>query len=66
VIVPASQLFFGGTVEPADLTGDGVVNAADLAALLAAWGNAGSPADIDGDGTVGAQDLAALLARWTL
>ena len=66
VIVPASQLFFGGTVEPADLTGDGVVNAADLAVLLAAWGNANSPADIDGDGTVGAQDLAALLARWTL
>jgi hypothetical protein len=65
-IVPDSRLFFGGVVEPADLTGDGVVNAADLAALLAAWGNAGSPADIDGDGTVGASDLAALLARWTL
>ncbi len=65
-IVPASRLFFGGTLEPADLTGDGVVNAADLAVLLAAWGSAGSPADIDGDGTVGAQDLAALLARWTL
>jgi len=65
-IVPDSRLFFGGVVEPADLTGDGIVDAADLAALLAAWGSANSPADIDGDGMVGASDLAALLARWTL
>jgi len=64
--VPASRLWFGGSVEPADLTGDGVVDAADLAALLAAWGDIGSPADIDGNGMVGASDLAALLARWTL
>jgi hypothetical protein len=42
-----------------------VVNAGDLAALLAAWGGKGGPADLDGDGTVGASDLAILLAAWT-
>jgi hypothetical protein len=48
-----------------DLDGNGVVNAGDLAALLAAWGGKGGPADLDGDGTVGASDLAILLAAWT-
>ncbi len=48
---------------PADLTGDGVVDASDLAALIASWGQTGSPADFNGDG-VGADDLAALIAAW--
>ncbi len=49
-----------------DLDGDGDVDAADLAALLAAWGPCdGCPADLDDDGVVGASDLAALLASWT-
>jgi hypothetical protein len=48
----------------ADLNGDGVVNALDVAALLGAWGTAG-PGDLDGDGTVGASDLAIVLAGWT-
>jgi len=50
---------------PADLDGDGFVNANDLAVLLAAWGQlvAGGP-DLDGDGFVGAGDLAILLAAW--
>ncbi len=48
-----------------DLNGDGVVNAGDLAILLAAWGPCSDcPADLDGDGVVGAADLAALLANW--
>ncbi len=63
--VPASRLFYGGTVEPADLTGDGLVNASDLLALLAAWGSFGSQADLDGDGVVGPSDLTTLLARWS-
>ena len=54
---------------PGDVDGDGLVNATDLAALLAAWGacvaGQACPADLDGDGTVGATDLAALLAAWT-
>ncbi len=47
---------------PADLDGDGAVNAADLAALLGAWGTDG--ADLDGDGTTNAADLAAMLGAW--
>ena len=52
--------------EPADLNGDGVVGAADLSILLAAWGSTkGNAADLNGDGTVGASDLAQLLASWS-
>ncbi len=51
-----------------DIDGDGVVDAADLAALLAAWGFCPRPcaADLDGDGDVDAGDLAILLAAWTV
>ncbi|MCH8881338.1 MAG: PEP-CTERM sorting domain-containing protein [Planctomycetes bacterium] len=50
---------------PADLTGDGDVNAADLAQLLGAWGpNPGHPADFNGDDVVNAADLAQLLGAW--
>lgn len=50
---------------PADLNGDLVVDAADLALLLGAWGpNPGNPADINGDGVVNASDLALLLGTW--
>ena len=46
----------------ADVNGDGVVNAADLALLLGSWGqNPGHPADLGGDGVVDATDLALLL-----
>ncbi len=48
---------------PADLTGDGCIDAADLAVLLAAWG--GPDADLDNDGATAASDLAVLLAAWT-
>jgi hypothetical protein len=50
-------------VVPGDLNQDGVVNAPDLALLLAAWGT--STADIDGDGTTAASDLSLLLASWS-
>jgi hypothetical protein len=49
---------------PADLNGDGSVNAADLATLLGQWGLPGS-ADLDGSGTVGAADLAIMLSAWS-
>ncbi len=50
---------------PADLTGDGMVNAADLALLLGAWGpNPGHCADFNNDGAVNAADLALLLGSW--
>ena len=48
-----------------DLNGDGVVQADDLAAVLAAWGQSGVAADLDLDGIVGAADLAAVLAAWS-
>jgi hypothetical protein len=55
----------GGTAgSPADLNGDGVVNGADLGAMLASWGQPGA-ADLDGSGTVDGADLGALLAAWT-
>lgn len=50
---------------PEDLDGDGLVNAADLAQLLGAWGPcAGCPADLTGDDVVNAADLAQLLGSW--
>lgn len=50
---------------PGDLNGDGAVDAADLAMVLAAWGPcAGCAADVDLDGTVDADDLAVVLAGW--
>ncbi len=49
---------------PADLNGDGVVNGADLAILLSAWGSGGT-GDINQSGTVDGADLAALLSNWT-
>ncbi|MEC9373680.1 MAG: hypothetical protein VYC34_07540, partial [Planctomycetota bacterium] len=48
---------------PPDFDGDGIVNAADLATLLADWGLENVAADMDGGG-VTASDLATLLSYW--
>jgi uncharacterized membrane protein len=57
--------YLGPASDPADLTGDGVVDFQDLLALLTAWGPCGDcPEDIDGDGDVDFQDLLALLLAW--
>lgn len=48
---------------PADLNGDGAIDAGDLAVLLANWGGSGV-GDVNGDGSVDAGDLSALLAAW--
>jgi hypothetical protein len=54
--------------EGADFNGDGMVNGADLATLLANWGDCPEGAtctgDLNGDGTVNGADLAELLANW--
>ena len=53
---------------PADVDGDGAVNASDLAELLATWGvcpaGGNCAADINADGGVGATDLSILLNNW--
>ena len=55
-----------GNESPGDVDGDGIVNATDLALLLAAWDSADLTADLTGDGTVDAADLSVLLAHWTM
>ncbi|MGA0173334.1 MAG: dockerin type I repeat-containing protein, partial [Phycisphaerales bacterium] len=47
-----------------DLNGDGIVNGADLALLLSAWGGSGI-GDLDGNGQINGADLAMLLGAWT-
>jgi hypothetical protein len=47
------------------VNGDGLVNAADLTALLLGWNATGGPADINGDGIVDALDVAELLLNWS-
>ena len=50
----------------ADINGDGSVNGADLALVLAFWGQPclGCAADVNQDGEVNGADLALILARW--
>ena len=52
---------------PGDVTGNGIVDAADLGILLAVWntdGKSNPEADINGDGVVNAADLGLLLGAW--
>ncbi len=50
---------------PGDVTGDGVVDAADLAALIVAWGSNDPTFDLNGDGAVDGADLGVLLTAWS-
>jgi hypothetical protein len=49
---------------PEDLSGDGVIDLADLAILLANYGQPGGPeaGDLDGNGTIDLSDLSQLLS----
>lgn len=47
-----------------DIDANGVVDGADLGALLATWGTTSASADLDADGSVGGGDLGILLANW--
>ena len=47
-----------------DLTGDGLVDGADLGVLLAAWGQDEPAVDFTGDGLIDGADLGSLLAYW--
>ena len=51
----------------ADISGNGIVDAVDLAAVLSSWGNAPTGktnADINRDGEIDAIDLAEVLSSW--
>ena len=62
-----SMLFAGlasaGGSCPADVTGDGEVDGADLSVVLGGWGQPG-PSDISGDGNTDGTDLGLLLGSW--
>jgi hypothetical protein len=62
VTVSLSAIVGGGRV--GDLNGDGIVNGADLGALLSQWGANGGPADLNGDGIVNGADIGTMLANW--
>ncbi len=47
-----------------DLTGDGVIDAADLSELLSLWGENDMGADMNGDGIVNAPDIAVVISLW--
>jgi hypothetical protein len=49
---------------PGDVNINGVVDGADLGALLSAWGSSNAAADFDGNGVVNGSDLGILLANW--
>lgn len=52
---------------PADVNGDGAVNALDLTILLGNWGLTGPnrPGDVNGNGVIDGSDLTLVLAGWT-
>lgn len=52
------------SVEPADINGDGKVDAADLSMVLFNWNTTNSTADLNQDGAVSALDLSLLLSKW--
>lgn len=58
----------GPPANPADFNRDGIVDGADLAILLGAWGSCvdcdNCPADLDGNCDVDGADLAILLGNW--
>lgn len=62
------RVVFNAVLAPADLNGDAVVDGADLASMLANWGDcpegASCTADLNSDGFVNGADLATLLANW--
>lgn len=50
---------------PADLSGDGQVDGADITVVLGAWGACvGCAADLDGDGEVSGFEIATILGAW--
>lgn len=65
-LVNALAALQDGCTGQADIDGSGVVDGADLAQVLGAWGpnGAGTAADINHDGTVDGADIALVLGNW--
>ncbi|MDI9402457.1 MAG: hypothetical protein QM516_01170 [Limnohabitans sp.] len=62
---PADPTSLPGSPCRADIANnDDIIDAADLATLLSAWGTSDPNADLDCDGVVGGSDLATLLGSW--
>ncbi len=64
-----AYVIFGIPCNEADLTGDCIVTAVDLATLISLWGPCPAepdpcPADLNADGQTGAADLAILISLW--
>ena len=59
-----TYVIFGRTPCPADINDDGVVDTADLGALVAQFGTPGPGADINYDGVVDTADLGILIAAF--
>ncbi len=59
-----TQLEFIPLPKPGDVTGDGVVDEADLARVLGSYGTSASGADLNDDGIVNRADVAIVLANW--
>ncbi len=59
-------LFVADSGQLGDITGDGVVNALDIATLLSFWGTDNEAADQNDSGNVDAADLAIVIGNWTL
>jgi hypothetical protein len=50
---------------PADLNGNGAVDANDLAELISVWGSCDEcDADLNADGVINGQDMAIMLSAW--
>lgn len=47
-----------------DLNGDSIINGADIAMMLSAWGSTEAIGDVNGDGVVDGADLAIVLSSW--
>ncbi len=55
----------GAALCPADITGDGMINVADLLLVITNWGSVGA-GDINHSGTVDVGDLLMVITNWGL
>ena len=64
-VIPAANFLRGGINSPADYNNDGLINGADLAPLLNAWGTTSATHELSGDTIISGADLTIMLNGWT-